>query len=254
LGLRFGIGNSGLIVSDFGFRISDFEPKIADFGLAHWLGDATASGTLYQTQTGDVHGTPSYMAPEQVAGCPGEVGPHTDVYALGAVLYEMLTGRRLRAACALASLDPDAPRWPSVRDAVVGQLVREPPLLVTHWITALRPVRRVLLPSLRRAFAAGADGPDSAWGRPSGSARPCPSRWTTGRWSRQSRGRCAAAGSAAAPRTSSCAPRHAAPCRPARVMATSASASPAPSAPPDRETVYNGRGGGDPCFNNHSHV
>jgi serine/threonine protein kinase/predicted Zn-dependent protease len=81
--------DSGLgIVSDFGFRISDFIPKITDFGLAKLL----VGGDTNQTQTGSVLGTPSYMAPEQAAGRPKEVGPATDVHALGAILYTMLTG------------------------------------------------------------------------------------------------------------------------------------------------------------------
>jgi serine/threonine-protein kinase len=63
-------------------------PKISDFGLAKHL-HAPAS----QTQTGAVLGTPSYMAPEQVAGQPGQIGPPTDIYALGAILYELVTGR-----------------------------------------------------------------------------------------------------------------------------------------------------------------
>jgi serine/threonine-protein kinase len=61
--------------------------KIADFGLAKLLGEHG------QTQTGTVLGSPSYMAPEQAAGKAGAIGPATDVYALGAILYEVLTGR-----------------------------------------------------------------------------------------------------------------------------------------------------------------
>ncbi len=64
------------------------EPKVADFGLAKQLG---AEEGL--SQTGAVMGTPSYMAPEQAAGRVRELGPPTDVYGLGAILYKCLTGR-----------------------------------------------------------------------------------------------------------------------------------------------------------------
>jgi hypothetical protein len=67
---------------------ADGVPKLCDFGLAKVLG----SDTL-QTQTGDLLGTPSYMAPEQALGRTRDVGPATDVYGLGAILYELLTGR-----------------------------------------------------------------------------------------------------------------------------------------------------------------
>ncbi len=66
-------------------------PKVTDFGLAKRL--EGSGGEAGPTQSGAVLGTPSYMAPEQAAGRRAEVGPHTDVYALGAILYELLTGR-----------------------------------------------------------------------------------------------------------------------------------------------------------------
>lgn len=61
--------------------------KVIDFGIAH------ASGRRARTQTGVVKGTPSYMAPEQMAGAPPT--PATDVYAVGVMLHECLTGERL---------------------------------------------------------------------------------------------------------------------------------------------------------------
>jgi Protein kinase domain len=67
---------------------TDGIPKVTDFGLAKRL-DVGAG----LTQTNAIMGTPSYMAPEQAAGKTAEIGPAADVYALGAILYESLTGR-----------------------------------------------------------------------------------------------------------------------------------------------------------------
>lgn len=60
---------------------------VCDFGLAKQVTGATSL-----TRTGAVIGTPAYMAPEQAAGARGQVGPTSDVYSLGAILYHMLTG------------------------------------------------------------------------------------------------------------------------------------------------------------------
>jgi eukaryotic-like serine/threonine-protein kinase len=67
---------------------ADGTPKVADFGLARQF-----EGEPALTLSGVQIGTPSYMAPEQVNGVAGTIGPAADIYALGAVLYEMLTGR-----------------------------------------------------------------------------------------------------------------------------------------------------------------
>jgi TolB-like protein/tRNA A-37 threonylcarbamoyl transferase component Bud32 len=64
------------------------EPLVSDFGLAKWL---DASSHLTRTLT--IFGTPGYIAPEQVNGSAGKLGPASDVYSLGAILFDLLTGR-----------------------------------------------------------------------------------------------------------------------------------------------------------------
>src|SRR5262249_36557856 len=64
------------------------DPHVTDFGLAKQINDEPSL-----TKTGAILGTPAYMAPEQAAGNRGQVGPQSDVYSLGVVLYHMLTGR-----------------------------------------------------------------------------------------------------------------------------------------------------------------
>src|SRR6184192_1545150 len=64
------------------------EPLVSDFGLAKWLDTSS-----HLTRTLTIFGTPGYIAPEQVNGSAGKLGPTSDVYSLGAILFDLLTGR-----------------------------------------------------------------------------------------------------------------------------------------------------------------
>ena len=69
------------------------QPKVIDFGIAKALDQELAEATIF-THHGQMLGTPEYMSPEQAEMGPGGVDTRTDVYALGVVLYELLTARR----------------------------------------------------------------------------------------------------------------------------------------------------------------
>ena len=117
----------------------DGEPdlvKVLDFGIAKLL--ATGMPVQYQTQTGAIIGTPAYMSPEQCRGAK-EIDHRTDVYALGVIGYQMLTGRLPFAADALGelllkhltetpapadSLEPSVP--PAVSQILSAALEKEP--------------------------------------------------------------------------------------------------------------------------------
>src|SRR5262245_8341633 len=76
------------------------EPVVMDFGLAR----REHPMETRLTRTGTALGTPAYMPPEQIRGEPDEIGPASDIYALGVILYELVTGRLPFAGSAYAVL------------------------------------------------------------------------------------------------------------------------------------------------------
>jgi WD40 repeat protein/tRNA A-37 threonylcarbamoyl transferase component Bud32 len=152
----------------------DGTPKIADFGLAKRL-DASADPTA----TGAAVGTPNYMAPEQAAGQSKEASPATDVWALGAILYELLTGRPpFNAATALETLRQVV----SVEPVPPSRLQPQTPLdLETICLKCLRKE-----PKKRYASAAALADDLGRFleGKPI-HARPVPRRERVWKWSRR---------------------------------------------------------------------
>jgi WD40 repeat protein len=167
---------------------ADGTAKVTDFGLAKRL--EGADGGAGPTQSGAILGTPSYMAPEQAAGKGKAVGPATDVYALGAVLYELLAGRPpFRAETPLDTLLLVLEAEPVPPSRLHPGLARD---LETVCLKCLQkdPAKRyasvaALAEDLRR-FQAG----EPIQARPVGRAE------RLGRWCRRHPARAAAAGSA----------------------------------------------------------
>ena len=111
-------------------------PHVTDFGLAKRV-----AGDSQITRSGAILGTPCYMAPEQAAGNRGQLGPASDVYSLGTILYQMLTGRPpFQAATAVDTLllvleqDPLPPRLLNPRadrdlEMIALKCLQKPPAL-----------------------------------------------------------------------------------------------------------------------------
>ncbi len=157
--------------------LADGTAKLSDFGLAKLLGDGATV-----TRSGALFGTPSYMAPEQAGGSSQNTGPSVDVYGLGAILYELLTGRppfksatQMETLSQVLQAEPVAPR----------QLQPNAPLdLETICLKCLRkePGRRYV-----SALGLAQDLERFLQGRPI-EARPVGALERAWRWGRRNRG------------------------------------------------------------------
>ena len=100
---------------------ADGTPKITDFGLAKAVGSESDL-----TQSNAIMGSPSYMAPEQAGGYTKQAGPAADIYAMGAVLYELLTGRPpFRGATLLETIEQVKITEPVSPSRLVPKLPRD---------------------------------------------------------------------------------------------------------------------------------
>ena len=147
-------------------------PKISDFGIARLEGEPGAT----ETGANGPKGTPSYMAPEQVAARPGTIGPAADLHALGALLYHLLTGRPpFQGATSAETLDQVRNQDPVPPRRLSGRIPRD---LETICLTCLEKA-----PSRRYRSAEALAGDLRLWleGRPIRARRVSPTghawRW-----------------------------------------------------------------------------
>ena len=159
---------------------ADDVPKLTDFGLARFI----ETGHEF-TFSGARLGTPSYMAPEQAEGNTGAIGPAVDIYALGTVLYELLTGRPPFKGASAAETErqviADEPLPPSRLNAKIPRDLETICLKCLQKNSSRRYARRRIWPTTCTAFWTASRFSPGPRGLPNGpSNRPADDR----RWRR----------------------------------------------------------------------
>jgi eukaryotic-like serine/threonine-protein kinase len=147
-------------------------PKLTDFGLTHQI-----DYDLAQTRAGAIMGTPTYMAPEQATGNLKAIGPATDIYSLGCVFYEMLTGRPPYRGENLLDMLQRAVNEPPLRPSQLWSDI--PPALETICLKCLekQPAKRY---SSARKLADHLEA--FLNGKPITTEPPAGRRWKFGKW------------------------------------------------------------------------
>lgn len=165
-----------------------FVPRLTDFGLAKLEGPGDGESDR-MTATGAVLGTPGYMAPEQAEGRLDRMGPSTDVYALGAVLYELLTGQPpFGGGSAVVTLQQVAAEEPVPPRRLRREVPRDLDAVCLKCLEKQPSDRYGSAQELKRDLQQYLDGKPTA-------ARPLPALQRALRWARRRPALAAAAGS-----------------------------------------------------------